>query len=143
MSIDILKGSMGIMAEETGDLTYQNLIQTFVNEFPEFETNSKEEIEFWRGEEPPVHVFFGNVLNPFLVEDLLAKEVHSKLLDRIFYFLERMAVSKDKKVQEVLGVAILERVGDDRKILKIARKIMLPETLKMSHEIENWVPREK
>jgi hypothetical protein len=87
-------------------------------------------------------VFFGVVLSSFLVEEGLVKRDNSALLKRIFTFMERMAISKDERVQEVLGVTILERLYGEKKILKRARKIMLPETLKMSYEIENWVHEE-
>lgn len=133
------------MVEETEDLTYQNIIELFLKDFPEFRDKAEEDKVFWQEEEdekPLIHVFFGDILNPFLVNEALIKTDDTALIKRLFQFMEKMSVSKDVKVQEVLGVTILEGLGDDRKILKKARKFMRPETLKMSHEIEKGLGRE-
>lgn len=86
-------------------------------------------------------VFFGDVLNPFLLEELSTMR-NRELLQRIFNFLESMAVSGDKEVGWVLTASILERLGDDKIILERARSLMEPETLKLSHEVEKSWSRE-
>lgn len=118
-------------------MTYNNLIKEFIENFPELEDAAKEEIKWWESEEPPVHVFFGNVLNPFLIGELSTMET-PKLLDRIFDFLEAMAVSDEKDIREVLITTVLERLGDDKKILENARAFMRSKTRKMSDAIEEF-----
>jgi hypothetical protein len=67
---------------------------------------------------------------------------HPQLLKRIFDFFERMALSPDNMVPELLTMETLEYLGDDKTILKKARKLMGRETLKLSHEIEKFWGRE-
>ncbi len=122
-------------------MKYDNLITEFIVEFPELKERADKESKWWNEEVPLVHVFFGDVLAPFLKTELISLE-NPRLLNRIFQFLEKMAVSYDEGVQEVLGVTILEWLGDDKKRLEIARKMMGPNTLKMSLEIESGLGRE-
>ena len=130
--------------EKEHTLTYGNVIEEFLESFPEYREKAEEERSWWHGdvgEEPLVYIFFGNVLNESLVEELRATE-HPRLLKRIFDFFERMALSPDKKVPELLTMEILEYLGDDKARLKRARKMMGRKTLKLSHEIEKFLGRE-
>ena len=125
------------------NLTYSNLIELFLEEFPEFQKKADEEKDYWHGDDQQarVHVFFNYILIPFLAQEALVKGENTALLDRIFTFLEKMATSKDDRVRAVLGTAILENLGDDKRILRRTRKIMLPKTLKISKEIESGFGR--
>jgi hypothetical protein len=122
-------------------MNYDNLIQCFLETFPEFKEVATKESKWWDEEIPLVHIFFIYVLNPYLEKEFKNTE-NPVLLEKIFRFLEKMAISDDEGVQEVLGVTILERLGDDKKILEMAREKMGPNTLKMSHEIEKGWGRE-
>lgn len=88
------------------DVLHEKLVEAI----PELEKAYKEELEDW-DEFPGNHNILGNVLNPFLVE-LLEQPNKQNLKQRIFAFLELMALSEDVKVQEVLSVTVLERLGD-------------------------------
>jgi hypothetical protein len=126
-------------------LTYENIIDQFLEEFPEFKQKAEEEKEWWypefdedENDEPLVGIFFANVLNGFLVE-ALRKLDNPELLICIFNFFERMALSPDELVPGILQAETLEYLGDDKLILERARKFMGTQTLKLSHEIEkNW-----
>jgi hypothetical protein len=122
-------------------MEYKNLISLFINNFPELNIESMKEVESWGDEEIPVHVFFGNILIPFLEQSLVTMD-KPELLQRIFIFLEKMALSDDKKVREVLSDSILEVLGDDDQQLKNARGFMKERTLEMSHNIEKALGRE-
>jgi hypothetical protein len=126
-------------------LTYKNLIDKFVDNFPEFKKKAEDEKRWWwndDNEEPMLHIFFGDILNPFLTDKALIKMDDLRLLKRIFGFMEIMAKSEDEDVKGVLTATILERLGDDKKILKNARSLMGGETLKLSHAVEKGWGRE-
>lgn len=110
-----------------------NLAVQFANEFTEFKPLLEEHIEY-NGELLP-HVFFGEC-NEYFIQ-LLEKEKTDKL-EKLFNFFERMATKGDDYVKELLIVTILERLGDDKKILNTTYKYMGKETRKVSDEIEKF-----
>jgi hypothetical protein len=118
------------------ELNKDNLAELFINEFTEFKPLLKEHIEY--NEELLPHVFFGEC-NDYFIQFL--KKDKTEELERLFDFLERMATEGDDYVKELLSVTILERLGDDRKILNSAYKYMCNETRKASDEIEKFLGR--
>lgn len=113
--------------------------QALIEKIPELKEEYEENVSgFWKGESVEnigLHNIFGDVLDPFLIEALENKG-NDELLTRIFSFLEEMAISPDPHIREVLAVTVLERVGDDKALLKRARKFMKEETRKASDEVE-------
>lgn len=123
-------------------MKYETIIQEFITSFPELKQLAQDELnKTWHREEQLVHVFFGNILNKYLVEKLSSTK-NDGLFKRLFEFLELMAVSDDKQVREVLTDSILEYLGDNKEILDKARSLMGSETLKLSHEVEKSWGRE-
>jgi hypothetical protein len=124
-------------------MNYKTLIDEFINNFPDL-TKLAEEDTWWKGDEeyePNVYVFVGSIFNRYLIEQLSILQ-NEDLLNRIFDFLESMAVSEDASVREVLTDGILEVLGDDKQILERARAFMKSNTLRMSHEVEKSWGRE-
>jgi hypothetical protein len=122
-------------------MKYESLIKRFVHQFPELNAQIEDVFQKWSGDTPPVHVFFGDVLNKYLVHELQVS-YDPALLSRIFNFMNMMAKSKDQEVRAVLTDTILEYLGDDKDVLKIARSFMKPETLQLSFQIELHLGRE-
>jgi hypothetical protein len=123
-------------------MNYQSIIEEFINKFPEIEEESQKELsKKWHEEQQLPDVFFGNVLNLILVKELKTMKNY-KLLDRLFNFLELMAISGDESIKGILTATILEYLGDDKQILKKARSLMGKETLRLSHEVEKSWGRE-
>lgn len=116
-------------------MKYCNLSKELIICIPELRTIYEQELELWDGEDPGAHNIFGDVLNPFLIEEL-HKDVKDELLEKVFEFLESMATSNDVLVQEVLGCTVLERIGDDKTILKKAEKYMKEETKKLVKKLK-------
>jgi len=132
------------MGTDNSPLTYKNIISQFLLNFPEFAIKAEEEKKWWEGEPgegPLVYIFFSNVVNISLVQ-ALKRNGKSELLRRIFNFFEHMALSSDKMVSDLLVAGILEVLGDDKVVLKKARKLMAVKTLEMSHEVEKGWGRE-
>lgn len=113
------------------DVLHEKLVEAI----PELEKAYKEELKDW-DEFPGNHIIFGNVLNPFLVE-LLEQPNKQNPKQRIFDFLELMALSEDAKVQEVLSVTVLERLGDSEGVLRETKKYMGKMTTQFSKKLKN------
>jgi hypothetical protein len=114
-----------------------NLVDQFVNEFENFKILLHEHIEF--NNEVLPHVFFGEC-NDFIM-NYLTEDEEKDILEDLFSFYERMATEGDDYVRELLAVTILERIGDDNKILNTAYGYMGQETRKLSDEIEKFLGR--
>jgi len=122
-------------------LKYNSLIEDIFKAIPELreEYNSKAE-ENLIDEETGVHVVFGVIIVPYLVE-LLKRENdnHKEVLRRTFIFFEEMAKSDDVLIQEVLEFTIIESFIDEGKeVLSNAYKYMLEETKESSSEVERF-----
>lgn len=115
------------------------LAKELIEKIPELKPFYNRELKEW-DEFPGNHNIFGNVLNPFLIK-LLEEENHELLKKRIFNFLEAMAQSEDVKIQEVLTVTVLERLGDSKDILIKAKRYMGEKTILFCEEIERWLGR--
>ncbi|MEK4028322.1 hypothetical protein MKZ02_07080 [Pseudobacillus sp. FSL P4-0506] len=121
-------------------LTSNNIIEAFLEAIPEIKDIYRNEIELWEGEFPGLHNIFGDVLNPFLLEQLKTEE-NRVLLQRIFDFLEEMATSTDNDIDNVLVVTILARIGDDIEVLKKTVKYMGSNTFEKSYQFEKELGR--
>jgi hypothetical protein len=135
------------MGDQEQILTYENLIEQFLKDFPEFNEKAKETREewvsdMWDEEEILTGVFFASVLVPYLMREGLVKLDNQQLLDRLFAFMEKMALSIDPVVPELLEAEILEMIGDDKSLLNLAREFMGEKTLEHSHHIERSLGRE-
>lgn len=120
-------------------MNWEDLSSQLIIRIPELTDLYENEIADWN-EFPGNHNIFGNVLNPFLIK-LLEKDNQEQIKKRIFEFLEEMALSDDIRIQEVVSVTVLEYLGDSKKLLKKARKLMGNKTLEFSKEIEKWLGR--
>lgn len=119
-------------------MNYNNLVFTMLGELPELRPAYEEEMQ-WLDEELP-HVIFSMVLNPYLF-DLLGSidDVPKSILTRIFSFLEVMANSNDKKIEEVLVVTVLESLAMERAIIPEAKKLMGPNALVFLENMERSI----
>ena len=122
-------------------MKYDELVSELLDSVPELNKRFINEMDWTSTSKSLPHIVFGDVLNPFLLEEL-SNTNNIKLLNRIFIFLETMALSEDKNIRDVLTDTVLERLGDDKEILKKARVLMGNETLKLSHDVEKHLGRE-
>ena len=121
-------------------MKYINLVEMLILKIPEIKNLYEKEINWWGDEEPGAHNIFGDIVNPYFL-CLLKTEETQEHLKRVFDFLEEMAKSEDKLVQEVLNCTVLERLGDDKEILKRASKYMGQKTKNMSGNMEKGLRR--
>lgn len=112
-------------------MNVMDTIKIFYDEFNDLKRILQEHIEF--NEELLPHVYFGEC-NEFFINCI--NEDKLEVLQRIFNLFEIMATQGNDDVVNILSVTILERLGDDRKVIDTARKYMGKETRKLSDETE-------
>ena len=115
------------------------IVYDFVKEFPEFEVKLIDHINF--NEEVLPHVFFGDEVNPVLLDSLIYNKNSEKLRDLFTFFEERMCNSSEPYVKNVLTTTILARIGDERIALKNAFQFAGPGVLNLMIEIERYLER--
>lgn len=106
-------------------------INILIDEFKDLKPVLQEHLDFY--EELLPHVYFGEC-NEFFISYI--NEDNPQMLQRLFGVFEIMATEGNDQVKNILCVTILERLGDDRNVLNIARKYMGKETRKLSDETE-------
>jgi hypothetical protein len=119
-------------------MNYNNIVDKLLDALPEVKPMYEKELDWW--DEILPHIVFGDVFNQFLFS-LLREDCPKDTLIRVFLFLEKMAVCPDKNVQGVLGVSVLEQLGDDPILLERSTKYMGEATKKISDEIEEGLGR--
>jgi hypothetical protein len=87
------------------------------------------------------HVFFGDLINPHLVE-LLRREVDTDRIEKIFSFINDMYLNGEDDMKNIVVVTILEYLGDDPLILKKAFQFLSEELKQESHNIEKQIGRD-
>ena len=92
-------------------LTYLTMNDRLAMAVPAVADASAAEAAWWGGEGVPSHVFFGNVLNPYLSQILRGAD--EAALIELFHFLERLASNTDPRVQDVLRDTVLEHLRDE------------------------------
>lgn len=123
------------------EITFENMSEKLVEAIPELKPAYEKELQWWRGEEAGAHNIYAEVLNTHLLS-LLESVVDTQTeetLSRIFKFLEELSNHEDIRIQEVVGVTVIERLYGAG-LLEKARRYMGPATLQMSREIEEWRP---
>ncbi len=112
-------------------LTFKNIITELFENFPAF----KEKIEYEVDELLPYNVI-GDFILDFQDNFATSKLTH-EVIDNFFDFVNQMANSQDKEIQNIFVVEVLEIFSDQEEIIKIAReklndtgKKMLEKTLK-------------
>lgn len=82
-----------------------------------------------------MHVVFGMVIVPYILHIVQNKKTSE--INKVFSFLENMAIYKDTKVNEVLDFTVLEQLADeDSDKLRQCKKYMGINTLKHCEKIE-------
>ena len=93
---------------------YASLNEEMVAAVPALDEAYRAEVAWWKGEKPPCHVVFGNVLNPYISDRLAADDPDAVAI--VFRFLELMAADSDERVRDVLRDTVLEHIRDESDI---------------------------
>lgn len=119
-------------------MKYDELYKTFKEELPEgssfFEVKEKENLI---DETDGIHIVFGMVIVPYILNIVQ----NNKMLEinKVFLFLENMAICEDIKIKEVLDFTVLEQLVDEgQDILEQCKQYMKKNTLKHCEEVEKY-----
>nr|WP_024837648.1 hypothetical protein [Clostridium sp. 12(A)] len=91
----------------------------------------------------------GEILETVIIEDvfmpklltLLVEETNTDLLKHIFDYFEEVSHCDDKHLLNIFSVTVLEVLGNDNVILKIAQKYMGPKTIQLQVEADKSLGR--
>ena len=120
-------------------LTYENISELLIEEFPALGAEYRFTLQRWRGEVPGSHVIYGDIFLPYVFSRVRLGDAHT--IRRIFDFLEQLARNADVRVQEVVAFAVCEPLRRDVGALRIARRYMGPTTLRFLEEIQGMTKK--
>ncbi len=113
------------MSESNLTLTYDELSDALIREFPELREKYEQELEWWSPDTPGPHIVYGDIFTPYLVEGLESGR-DTVRLERAFRLLEELIANSDVKVQEVAVVTVLEYLQGKPSLLNRAEPYMGP-----------------
>ena len=119
-------------------MKYDELYKTFKEEIPEsyffLEIKEKENLI---DETDGIHIVFGMVIVPYILHIVQKNKILE--INKVFSFLENMAICEDVKIKEVLDFTILEQLADEgHDTLGQCKKYMEKNTLKHCEEVEKY-----
>lgn len=86
------------------------------------------------------YVVWGLGIMPCVIKLINNYDENISILERTFDFFEEMA-SSDEEVRELLLYSVLEKLGDDKKLLNVSMAFMGKNTLKYFEQVENFMGR--
>lgn len=119
-------------------MKYDELYKTFKEEISEgysfFEIKEKENLI---DETDGMHVVFGMVIVPYIL--YIIQNNKTLEINKVFSFLENMAICEDVKIKEVLDFTVLEQLVDERQdVLGQCKQYMKKNTLEHCEEVEKY-----
>ncbi|MDP4177176.1 MAG: resolvase [Bacillota bacterium] len=92
---------------------------------------------------------YGLLLETVVIEDIFMPEIikliienkNIKLLKGIFNYFEEVSNCEDEHLINIFSITVLEMLGNDKQILKIAQKYMGPETIQLQIEADRSLGR--
>ena len=119
-------------------MKYDELYKTFKKEIPEgFFFLKIKETENLIDETDGMHIVFGMVIVPYIL--YIVQNNKMLEINKVFSFLENMAICEDIKIKEVLDFTVLEQLVDEgQDILEQCKQYMKKNTLKHCEEVEKY-----
>lgn len=124
--------------------SYSGIVNDLLKEFPEISKNYAEEIAWikdtFKGwENGGQTIYFDRCFCDY-IGHLLVDECQDNIkIEKVFTFLEDMAVSEDQEVRNLLQVTVLEYLRSWYLLQSRSEKLMLPETKKMFECVKSYL----
>ena len=125
------------------ELTYDNIIEYIINEFPQLIHEYKDEYEFANAEDGMItYMFFGPIVREhfYKLATCYCNDKNENTLREIHRYaelFENMAISNDKEVHNLLVIGLFE--GMDPILYEIVRSILEPESKKLFNDhLDDW-----
>lgn len=119
-------------------MNYDKLYMEFKVAVPEsISFCEKKEVENFIDDTVGIHVSFGIIIVPYIFHVVYNQK--DKIAQKIFIFMEQMAICQDIRVQEVLDFTILEKLVDEgHDKLQECKKYMGMNTLQHCEKVEEY-----
>lgn len=124
--------------------SYPGIVDDLLKEFPEISKNYEEEITwikdtFQNQETGGQTIYFDRCFCDY-IGHLLVDECQDNIkIEKVFNFLEDMAVSEDQDVRNLLQVTVLEYLRSWYLLQSKSEKLMLPETKKIFDCVKSYL----
>ena len=124
--------------------TYAEIVNELLAEFPEISKNYEEEITWIKdtflGQDTEGQtVYFDRCFCDYIGRLLVDESQDDIKIEKIFAFLEDMAVSEDQEVRNLLQVTVLEYLRSWYLLQNESEKRMLPETKKIFDRVKSYL----
>nr|WP_300663515.1 hypothetical protein [uncultured Acetatifactor sp.] len=124
--------------------TYDEIVNELLAEFPEISKNYEEEITWikdtFQGQDTEGQtVYFDRCFCDYIGRLLVDESQDDIKIEKIFAFLEDMAVSEDQEVRNLLQVTVLEYLRSWYLLQNESEKRMLPETKKIFDRVKSYL----
>jgi hypothetical protein len=117
----------------------QLIVEKFLNQFPDQQEMFQQRLKNDKVDmEDGIYIIWGSGINSWVISLLEDSAVHDCLLTRIFNFLEEMANGSEEE-RDLLMYSTLERLDDDKDLLKIAFMYMGAETKKLLKKVQAFL----
>ena len=124
--------------------SYLEIVNDLLKEFPEISKNYEEEITwikdtFQNQETGGQTIYFDRCFCDYIGRLLMNKCQDNIKIEKVFAFLENMAVSEDQEVRNLLQVTVLEYLRSWYLLQNKSEKLMLPETKKIFDRVKSYL----
>lgn len=124
--------------------SYSGIVNDLLKEFPEISKNYAEEIvwikDTFKGQENGGQTIYFDRCFCDYIGHLLVDECQDNIkIEKVFTFLEDMAVSEDQEVRNLLQVTVLEYLRSWYLLQSRSEKLMLPETKKIFDCVKSYL----
>ena len=124
--------------------TYAEIVNELLAEFPEISKNYEEEITWikdtFQGQDTEGQtVYFDRCFCDYIGRLLVDESQDDIKIEKIFAFLEDMAVREDQEVRNLLQVTVLEYLRSWYLLQNESEKRMLPETKKIFDRVKSYL----
>lgn len=124
--------------------TYYGIVNELLAEFPEINKNYAEEMAWikdtFKDQETDGQTgYFDRCFCDYIGRLLVNERQDNMEIEKIFTFLEDMAVSEDQEVRNLLQVTVLEYLRSWYLLQRESEKFMQPETRKMFDTVKGYL----
>ena len=124
--------------------SYSGIVNDLLKEFPEISENYAEEMAWikdtFKGQETGGQTIYFDRCFCDYIGHLLVDECQDNIkIEKVFTFLEDMAVSEDQEVRNLLQVTVLEYLRSWYLLQSRSEKLMLPETKKIFDCVKSYL----
>ena len=124
--------------------SYLGIVNDLLKEFPEISKNYAKEIAWikdtFKGQETGGQTIYFDRCFCDYIGQLLIDECQDNIqIEKVFTFLEDMAVSEDQEVRNLLQVTVLEYLRSWYLLQNESEKRMLPETKKIFDRVKSYL----